>query len=41
MHLSKPLAAGEYPATIKITTVALDGETPLNGANVETVLIAK
>ena len=41
VHLNKPLAAGEYPTTIKITTIALDGETPLNGANVETVLIAK
>ena len=41
LHLNKPLAAGEYPTTIKITTIALDGETPLNGANVETVLIAK
>ena len=41
VHLNKPLAEGEYPATIKISTIALDGETPLNGANVETVLIAK
>ena len=41
VHLNKPLAEGEYPAMIKITTISLDGETPLNGANVETVLIAK
>ena len=41
VKLNKPLAEGEYPATIKISTIALDGETPLNGANVETVLIAK
>ncbi len=41
VHLTKPLAAGEYPAVIKITTISLDGETPLNGANVETLLIAK
>ena len=41
VHLNKALAAGEYPTTIKISTIALDGETPLNGANVETVLIAK
>ena len=41
VHLNKPLAEGEYPATIKISTISLDGETPLNGANVETVLIAK
>ena len=39
--LTKPLAEGEYNATIMITTIALDQETPLNGANVETVLIAK
>ena len=39
--LSKALPAGEYPATIQISTIALDGETPLNGANVETVLVAK
>ncbi|EXM38202.1 hypothetical protein RASY3_03100 [Ruminococcus albus SY3] len=41
VHLTKSLAEGEYPATIKISTISLDGETPLNGANVETVLIAK
>ena len=41
VHLNKPLPEGEYPATIKITTIAMDGETPLNGANVETVLIAQ
>ena len=41
VHLNKPLAEGEYPAAIKISTISLDGETPLNGANVETVLIAK
>ena len=39
--LTRPLAEGEYNATIKISTVALDQQTPLNGANVETVLIAK
>ena len=41
VHLEKPLAEGEHPAVIKISTISLDGETPLNGANVETVLIAK
>lgn len=41
VHLNRPLEAGEYKATIKITTVSLDGKTPLNGANVETKLIAK
>jgi hypothetical protein len=39
--LTRPLSEGEYNATIKISTVALDQQTPLNGANVETVLIAK
>ena len=39
--LQKPLAEGEHPAVIKITTLSLDGKNPLNGANVETVLIAK
>ena len=39
--LTKPLAEGEYNATIQISTIALDQETPLNGANVETILIAK
>ena len=39
--LTKPLSAGEYPATIKISTLSLDGSSPMNGANVETVLIAK
>ena len=41
VHLTKSLVEGEYPATIKISTISLDGETPLNGANVETVLMAK
>ena len=41
VELTKPLSAGEYPATIKISTLSLDGENPLNGANVETVLIAR
>ena len=39
--LTKPLSEGEYPAIIKISTLSLDGKNPLNGANVETVLIAK
>lgn len=41
VHLTRPLSEGEYPAVIKISTLSLDGKTPLNGANVETVLIAK
>ena len=41
VELTKPLSAGEYPATIKISTLSLVGSSPMNGANVETVLIAK
>ena len=41
VHLTRPLEAGEYTAVIQITTIALDGKTPLNGANVETKLIVK
>ena len=41
VKLTKPLSEGEHPAVIKITTLSLDGKTPLNGANVETVLIAR
>ena len=39
--MSKPLSAGEYNATIKITTTSLDDGSAMNGANVETVLIVK
>lgn len=41
VELAKPLSAGEHPAIIKISTLSLDGKSPMNGANVETVLIAK
>ncbi|MBR6872076.1 MAG: hypothetical protein IKN17_01070 [Ruminococcus sp.] len=41
VHLTRALEAGEYTAVIKISTISLDGETPLNGANVETKLIVK
>ena len=41
VELTKPLSAGEYPAIIKISTLSLGGSSPMNGANVETVLIAK
>lgn len=34
--LDKALAAGEYPATIKITTASLTDGSAMNGANVET-----
>ena len=39
--LDKALAAGEYPATIKITTASLTDGSAMNGANVETTLIAQ
>ena len=41
VKLKRPLSAGEYPAIIKISTLSLDGSSPMNGANVETVLAAK
>ena len=39
--MSRALAAGEYDATIKITTTSLEDGSAMNGANVETVLIVK
>ena len=39
--MSKALPAGEYNATIKITTSSLEDGSAMNGANVETVLIVK
>ena len=39
--MSKALSAGEYNATIKITTTSLEDGSAMNGANVETVLIVK
>ena len=39
--MSRPLAAGEYEATIKITTNSVEDGSAMNGANVETVLIVK
>ena len=39
--LDKALAAGEYPATIKITTASLTDGSAMNGANVETTIIAQ
>lgn len=39
--LSRPLAAGEYNATIKISTVSLEDGSAMNGANVETVLVVQ
>lgn len=39
--LSRPLAAGEYNATIRISTASLEDGSAMNGANVETVLIVQ
>ena len=39
--MSRALPAGEYDATIKITTTSLEDGSAMNGANVETVLIVK
>ena len=39
--MSRALAAGEYNATIRITTTSLEDGSAMNGANVETVLIVK
>ena len=39
--LAHALSAGEYDATIKITTYSTADQSPMNGANVETVLIVK
>ena len=39
--MARALPAGEYDATIKITTTSLEDGSVMNGANVETVLIVK
>ena len=39
--LSRPLSAGEYDATIKISTASLEDGSAMNGANVETVLLVQ
>ena len=39
--MSRALSAGEYDATIKITTTSMADGSAMNGANVETVLIVK
>lgn len=39
--LSRALEPGEYEAIIQITTASLEDLSPMNGANVETVLIVK
>lgn len=39
--LTRSLDKGEYPAVIKITTASLEDGSTMNGAEVETVLIAE
>jgi len=39
--LSRGLSAGEYPTVIRITTASTADGSAMNGANVETVLIAQ
>ena len=39
--MNKALSAGQYNATIKISTTSLEDGSAMNGANVETVLIVK
>lgn len=39
--ISRALEKGEYPAVIKITTTSLENGLAMNGANVETVLVAQ
>ena len=39
--LTRPLAEGEYSAVIDISTVSLDGSTPLSGARTKLRLIAR
>lgn len=39
--LSHALEKGEYPAVIRITTTSLTDGSQMNGANVETVLVAQ
>ena len=41
VSLTRPLPAGEYSAVIDISTVSLDGKTPLNGARTRLRLIAR
>lgn len=41
LRLNRGISAGEYPLLMQIETFSLDGRTPMNGANVDTVLIAR
>ena len=39
--MARALSAGQYEATIKISTTSMEDGSAMNGANVETVLIVK
>lgn len=41
LTLSRALPAGEYPATIRISTTSLEDGSAMNGANVETLLMVR
>ena len=41
VNLTRPLPEGEYSAVIDVSTVSLDGTTPLNGARTRLSLIVK
>ena len=41
VKLNHSLSAGEYKAAIKISTSSLTDGTAMNGANVETTIVAK
>lgn len=41
ISLSRPLEAGEYDAVIRIATTALTDGSPMNGADVKTVLVVR
>lgn len=41
VELSRGLEKGEYPAIVRISTASLEDGSPMNGANVETVLVAE
>ena len=41
VRLNRALKEGEYRASVRITTTSLSDNSPMNGANVETLLIVK
>jgi len=41
ISLSRKLKAGNYDATIQITTYSIENQSPMNGANVETLLVVQ